>query len=170
MTSSNCSARDWVNALNLLPHPEGGFYRETYRSPLIITHSALQEKFPGDRSCATAIYYLLESGDFSAFHRIRSDELWHFHDGGSLLIHILNATGYQQLRLGKDWRNGDSLQCMVPADTWFAACPSPGTAYCLAGCTVSPGFDFNDFQLADARELTKEFPEQAQLIRQLVRD
>ena len=118
------TAGHYIKHLGLLPHPEGGYYKESYRSTGIIAASCLPG-FGGDRSFSTAIYFLLEQGDFSAFHRIKSDECWHFYEGGILLIHVLQQNGeYVCKRLGKNLGKGELLQFVVPADAWFASEPA----------------------------------------------
>lgn len=164
--TTTVTAQEWVERLDLVPHPEGGFYREVYRSPERIPPAGLPERFPGARRCCTAIYYLLEPGQFSAFHRIRSDELWHWYAGGPLEVIVLEGTGSPRtLSLGPD---GGFMQ-VVPARCWFAArCPAT-SPYGLVGCTVAPGFDFDDFELADRDRLTAAFPDHAELIQSLTR-
>lgn len=159
----NKTASEWVRTLELKPHPEGGYYRETYRSAgtLLSPH--------GQRHYSTAIYFLLEKGNFSAFHRIRSDELWHFYDGDPLLIYILNKEGLRTVRLGKNPAAGELPQAVVPAHTWFASKVAEGGVFGLAGCTVSPGFDFADFQMAKRYQLLTEFPAHEDLILELTR-
>lgn len=170
-------AKRHIRKLGLQPHPEGGFYRETYRSNTCVHIEA------GTRSASTAIYYLLESGDYSAWHRIASDELWHFYAGEALNIYVLNGTGLTIHRLGNPESNPDcSFQAMVPAGNWFAAQldfdarllrdgqNESGVAqdpYALVGCTVAPGFEFSEFELADPRTLAEQYPEHAALIYKL---
>lgn len=164
------TAQQIVEQLGLQLHPEGGFYKEVYRSSGSIAANALPSSFNGNRAFSTSIYYLLNQGDYSGFHRIKSDEGWHFYAGGSLLIHCLSETdGYKCLRLGNDLRNGESFQKVVPAGVWFASEPAPGTAFTLAGCTVSPGFDFKDFEMARKEVLLQCFPQQQELIARLCR-
>ncbi len=158
---------NWIQRLNLIPHPEGGFYRETYRADLRLAGSVLGPGFHGSRAVSTAIYYLLEAGQVSKFHRIRSDELWHFYDGVPLVLHGLDERhGYFNFRLGR--HEGTLPQAVIPAGVWFAAELAPGCAsddFALVGCTVAPGFDFQDFEMADPRCLAGQFPDQADLIR-----
>lgn len=164
------TAQQIIQHLQLSPHPEGGFYKEVYRSEGIVSQAALPSSFGGDRNLATSIYYLLQQGDYSAFHRIRSDEGWHFYAGGSLFVHCLREQeGYRRLRLGSKLDAGDSFQLVVPAGVWFAAEPAPGTAFTLAGCTVSPGFDFRDFEMAKKEELLQRFATEAEIINRLCR-
>ncbi len=159
-----------VQLLNLQPHPEGGYYREIYRSEGTIQQTCLPDRFHGNRSYSTSIYYLLQKGDFSAFHRIKSDEIWHYHLGGQALIHILDPKGnYQCKVLGNDIANGASFQVIIPAGYWFAAEPAPGNDFTLAGCTVAPGFDFTDFELANKKDLLQQYPNFHDLINRLCR-
>ena len=159
----------WVTTLGLSPHPEGGYYREVYRSSLSIPRADLPSGFSGDRSCCTSIFYLLQSGDFSAFHRIRSDEIWHFYAGGPLELHVLDQDGCRSVTIGQEIDKGHHLQYVVPARAWFAAAPAVNTPYALLGCTVSPGFDFSDFEMAERAKLIAEFPHAAEIVTLLTR-
>jgi len=151
----------WVETLGLAPHPEGGFFRETYRSAARI----------GDRSVSTAIYFLVTRGNFSALHRIASDELWHFHAGSALEIVTIDPThARRDLRLGVDLSRGERPQHVVPAGQWFGArLADTDASYALVSCTVAPGFDFADFELASRDALTAEMPEHRALIASLTR-
>jgi uncharacterized protein len=157
----------WIENLKLLPHPEGGFYKETYRSPEKIEHSCLPNRYHGHRNFSTAIYFLLRSQDRSVFHRIQSDELWHFYAGTTLLIYILTPTGLVIHRLGSDPAQGDALQVVIPAGCWFGAMLEKVDSYALCGCTVAPGFDFTDFEMAERKNLLKEFPQHHEIITRL---
>ena len=151
------NAAYWVHGLDLMPHPEGGYYRESYRSDITMDLSGPGTGSSGTRSIATSIFYLLESPDFSAFHRIRSDEVWHHYAGGTLLIHMIGPDGrYWRQGLASSLVSGALPQWTVPAGTWFAA--RPESSYSLVGCSVSPGFDFQDFELAKRAELVRQFP------------
>ncbi len=162
----NPGAARWIRRLGLKRHPEGGYYRETYRSRETIAVRALPRRFAGRRCFATAIFFLLEGRDVSRLHRIRSDELWHYHAGGPLLLHLLSPAGQRRtLRLGPG--RGETLQAVVPAGTWCGAHPLRPRSYTLVGCTVAPGFDFADFELAGRRRLLAGFPRHAPLIRRL---
>jgi predicted cupin superfamily sugar epimerase len=148
----------YIKHLNLKPHPEGGYYKETYRSKGIIPSISLKN-FTGDRNYSTAIYYLLQKADFSAFHKIKSDECWHHYAGDTLLIHVLNSNeDYRCIKLGSAIDKDEVLQFVVPANTWFAAECAKKTSFVLAGCTVAPGFDFADFEMADKQRLLNEYP------------
>jgi predicted cupin superfamily sugar epimerase len=144
----------WIQNLSLDPHPEGGYYRQTYRADLVLARESLPPQFTGPRPAATAIYFLLDGENFSAFHRLRSDELWHFYLGAALIVHVIAADGqYSQIQLGNDPTAGDVLQALVKAGCWFASQIRDGKLFALAGCTVSPVFDFDDFELANHAEL-----------------
>jgi predicted cupin superfamily sugar epimerase len=151
-----------VSRLGLVPHPEGGYYKETYRSA---------ESIPGrGRSVCTAIHYLLPAGAFSALHRIKSDELWFFHAGGPLVVAELAADGtVEETVLGVDLAAGQAPQHAVPAGRWFGAYPAPGTAFALVSCAVAPGFDFADFELGRRDELLAAYPQARALIERLTR-
>ena len=143
-----------VRRLDLQPHPEGGYFRETFRSPLRLT-------LPDGRTRAasTAIHFLLPAGTWSTWHRVRSDEVWHHYDGAPLRLYRL---GLDPVRLDRG-----TPQAVVPAGVWQAAEPEGGSALC--GCTVAPGFEFADFSLGSASSLAAEFPAEAELIRRLSR-
>lgn len=154
-----------INNLGLIPHPEGGYFKETYRSKGVIKGNALGGEFDGDRNFSTGIYYLLTSNDFSAFHRINQDEMWHFYDGSPLIIHMIAEDGhYSKVEVGNDIVNGQQLQYVVPAGVWFAAKVKEAGSYSLVGCTVAPGFDFKDFDLAKRDELINIYPDYKDII------
>ncbi len=164
------NAQYWIDQLGLSPHPEGGQYRVTYTADLKIPQSALPSSFHGDRSASTAIYFLLEGSDFSAFHRIASDELWHFYAGSTLVVYVIDTEGHlSALLLGSHPEAGEVFQAAVPAGCWFASRVEDAKGYALVGCTVAPGFDFADFALARRAELTELYPAHAQLIAGLTR-
>lgn len=143
-------ARDWIDRLGLQPHPEGGWFAETHRSQ-------------GQMVFVTSIYFLLQGHEVSHLHRLRSEELWYFHAGAPLTIHILDDTGARQLPL-----NGQgAFQQVVPAGAWFGASLDDPETYALVGCAVAPGFHFEDFELAQRAPLLARYPEHAALIRRL---
>lgn len=157
-----------VKHFQLLPHPEGGYYKETYRSATQVNNECLPADFNGPRSLSTAIYFLLTRGNFSAFHRIPSDECWHFYQGSPLNVYMISGDGKLSIiRLGNDIHAGEVFQAVVPAGCWFAS-ESTGD-FSLVGCTVSPGFDFRDFELAYAEKLAKLYPQHDTTIRRLCR-
>lgn len=153
------TANYWIENLKLAPHPEGGFFKETYRSEGVIPKAVLPEAFSGDRSFSTSIYFLLNENNFSAFHKINQDELWHFYDGVPLTIHVLDPDGnYYMNKLGRNIEERENLQVMVNAGCYFAAECNDKTAYSLVGCTVAPGFDFDDFEMPARNRLIELFP------------
>ncbi len=155
---------------NLQPHPEGGWYAQSYRSSEIIPAAALPNRFGGDRVFSTAIYFLLEQGNFSAFHRIKSDECWHFYQGDPLEVFIIGTDRQLTIvTLGQDSSRGQLFQYVVPANCWFASRPAKESKFCFVGCTVAPGFDFADFELANQTNLCSEYPEYSELILELCR-
>ena len=161
-------AQSFIQALRLQAHPEGGYYRETYRSDRVIDVPGAGGVVP--RNISTGIYFLLEKDDFSAFHRIKSDEMWHFYAGQALEVIELQPTGELLCtRLGNDIGQGCAPQHVVPANTWFAARVAPGGEFALVGCSVAPGFDFADFELAQRAALSDQFPQHRQIIAGLTR-
>lgn len=161
---------EWVRCLELEPHPEGGWYREVYRASEVIPHAALPGRFGGDRAFSTSIYYLLGPGDFSALHRIEQDEVWHWYDGGRLLVEVIHPDGTRDThRLGRDVAAGDRPMAVVPAGSWFGACVDGAGHFALAGCTVAPGFDFDDFHMPKRDYLIRKFPEHRELIERFTR-
>jgi len=164
------NATYFIQHLHLQPHPEGGYYRETYRAGETIPADALPSRFTGERYFSTAIYYLLQQGDFSHFHCIKSDECWHFYAGDTLLIHVIEVDGkYNCIRLGSNIATGEMFQFVVPAGAWFAAEPAPNSAFTLTGCTVAPGFNFDDFEMADTKILLTNYPQHSDIISRLTR-
>ncbi|MGB1296418.1 MAG: cupin domain-containing protein [Flavobacteriales bacterium] len=159
-----------VDRFGLFPHPEGGFYKETYRSLGKISSDSLPQDIEGERNYSTAIYFLLTSESFSAFHRIKQDEIWHFYDGAPLEVHMISPEGvYSMVEVGRDFENGQQPQFMVPAGYWFGSRVKQGGAFSFVGCTVSPGFDFKDFELAEFEKLSQVFPKHTSIIEQLTR-
>ena len=157
-----------IQHLGLLPHPEGGYYRETYRSNGTIEKP---DGFAGERNFSTAIYFLLTAGNFSAFHRIKADEVWHFYDGSPASIHVIDTSGaYTLHKLGIDFSKGEVPQLVVKAGDWFGSSVEEGGSYSLVGCTVAPGFDFNDFEMGDRTELMKSYPQHREIIERLTRN
>lgn len=168
--SAQPEIKELIDRLGLLPHPEGGFYCETYRSDTVLSPNSLPG-FSSHRNISTAIYFLLTAGNFSAFHRIKSDEVWHFYYGSCAHIHVIDEHGvYKCHRLGTDFKNNETPQLVVKAGDWFGSSVSDGGNYSLVGCTVAPGFDFNDFQMADRKELLESYPEHHEIILKLTRD
>jgi len=160
------SVNYWINILKLDKHPEGGWYKEIYRSDMVIDKKCFNGKYSGDRNSMTSIYYLLKKNEFSAFHKIKSDEIWHYYDGAPLILYTINENGeLNKYILGTD--KNCLPQVIIPANTWFGATTSGD--YTLMGCTVSPGFDFEDFELASRKVLSEQFPQHSEIIRKLTR-
>lgn len=148
-----------ISTLQLIPHPEGGFYREIYRS-----EDTVQE---GERNLMTSIYFLLTSENISRFHRIKSDELWFHHAGSPLIVHILDAAGYHQHIVGNQLANGMEPQFLVPRNTVFGSTVLEKESYSLVSCVVAPGFDFADFELFTPDELLQIYPDHEDIIRKM---
>ena len=170
MSVPSGDASRWIARLALQPHPEGGYYRETYRAAETVSAEALPERYAGARAFSTAVYFLLPSEEISALHRLRSDELWHFHLGTALTLVTIGADGtLEQLALGPDVDRGERLQATVAAGTWFGATVSAPGSFALVSCTVAPGFDFADFELAERGALAARYPQHAAVVTRLTR-
>jgi uncharacterized protein len=163
-------ARYWIEKLRLEPHPEGGYFRQTYQSEVVIAAEALPSGFTGARAASTAIYFLLEGKNFSAFHRLRSDEVWHFYAGEPVAVHVIQPDGeYSLTLLGCDVEAGQVPQGVVRAGCWFASHVADWKSLALVGCTVAPGFDFQDFEIGKRAELATRYPQHRELIERLTR-
>jgi uncharacterized protein len=168
---ANGNARYWIEKLQLEPHPEGGYFRQTYRSEVLIAREALPAEFSGTRAVSTAIYFLLEGKNFSAFHRLRSDEVWHFYAGDPLLVHVIDPIGkHSTIFLGRNPEVEQTLQAVVSAGCWFASHVWDWKSFALVGCTVAPGFDFEDFEMGKRGELIARYPWHRELVERLTRD
>ncbi len=164
-------AKYWIEKLRLEPHPEGGYFRQTYKADLVLARESLPEGFSGARAASTAIYFLLEGDDFSAFHRLRSDEVWHFYVGDALVVHVIDEHGrYSEIAMGRDPEAGEVLQAVVKARCWFASRVRNSRRFALVGCTVAPGFEFEDFELAKREELVRDYPRHRGVIERLTRE
>ncbi len=164
-------ARYWIEKLGLEPHPEGGYYRQTYRADLMVAKEALPAGFTGARAVSTGIYFLLEGKNFSAFHRLRSDEMWHFYAGDPLVVQVISPErNCSAIFLGRDLEAGQVLQAVVPAGSWFASHVADWKSWALVGCTVAPGFEFEDFEMGKRGELVREYPRHRGVIERLTRE
>lgn len=160
----------WIRKLKMEEHPEGGWFRETYRCPESVSQEALPAGYDGGRAFSTAIFFLLTANRPSRIHRLKSDEIWHFYAGDPLTIHMFDSKqGHTRLRLGPNPDRGETFQALVPRETWFGACVERIGGYALAGCTVSPGFDFRDFEMGDRETLMAEFPAHGAIIGKLAK-
>ncbi len=158
------SAEDYISKLVLTAHPEGGYFKEVYRTDEEIPNDCLPKRYDGSRSHMTSIYFLLKSGQVSRFHRLKSDETWYFHAGCPITIHIIQPdASYRQLVLGKDFL----FQATVIRNSWFGATIEEPNSFALVSCAVSPGFDFADFELAQKEDLCLKFPLHTAIIERL---
>lgn len=148
----------YIQHLGLEAHPEGGYYKSTFASGESINA----------RSLYTSIYFLLGAGDISHLHRLKSDELWYFHGGSPLIVHVIDEEGnYVEHKLGLDIENGESPQVLVPRNSIFGSSVIDNGAFSLVGCMVAPGFDFEDFELFTQSELLEKYPEHEPMIRKM---
>jgi uncharacterized protein len=162
------NVHNWVSKLGLSPHPEGGYYKRTFESDEQITDKELSVNFEGQRKLFTSIFFLLTSDDVSHFHRLKSDELWYFHAGSPLTIHVINENGeYQELKLGLNLDKGEIPQIMVKKNSIFGSSVMEKDTFSLVGCMVSPGFEFRDFELFTQEELLQKYPQHREIIMKL---
>lgn len=155
-------AKYYIQHLGLEAHPEGGYFKSTHASEETL------DAFGATRKHYTSIYFLLGEGDISHFHRLKSDELWYFHGGSSLIVHVIDEEGnYVEHKLGLDIENGEYPQVLVPRNSIFGSSVVANGAFSLVGCMVSPGFDFEDFELFTQRELLEKYPQHEQIIRKM---
>jgi predicted cupin superfamily sugar epimerase len=152
------TAQYYIDHLGLIPHPEGGWYRETYRSDVSV----------GGRAVATGIYFLLTSENISHLHKIDAQEMWHFYAGDPLTVHMINEAGdYSTLSIGPDLEAGQVFQAVVPSGVWFGSTVDKTGGFALVGCTVSPGFEFEGFELAQREALCATYPQHSDVIKRL---
>jgi predicted cupin superfamily sugar epimerase len=162
--------KKWVAALDMAEHPEGGYYKETYRCPESVLGMRLSKTCEGDRSLATSILFLLPSDEVSEFHRLKSDELWYFHAGSPLTVYIIDPAGELHIeKLGLDFETGERPQIMIPAGSIFGALVPEAASYTLVSCVVTPGFDFCDFELLPRKQLLREYPQYKELIMRMTK-
>jgi hypothetical protein len=157
--------QDIINHLELQKHPEGGYFKETYRSAGQIAEAHLDGDYEGARNYATSIYFMLTSDEFSALHRIKQDEIWHYYDGSPIKLHVISPAGEHSIHhIGKDLNAGQVPQFVVPGGCWFASQVLDPDSFSLAGCTVAPGFSFADFEMPTRAEFLALFPQHESLI------
>ena len=158
-------AQKYIEKLQLKPHPEGGYYKEIYRACEMILPEHLPKRYKSSRNYSTSIYFLLEGNQVSNFHKLKSDEQWHFYDGSSIALYVIGEDrNLSKILLGRNIENGESLQTVIKHNSWFAAELSDNTSFALIGCTVTPGFDFSDFELGKSNDLIEAFPQYRELI------
>jgi uncharacterized protein len=168
---TNLNADYWINKLQLQAHPEGGYFREIYRSEEEINQGSLPDRYNGKRNLSTSIYFLLKGNDRSLFHKLVSDEIWHFYCGSPLTVFIIDENGkLKKLKLGNNFESGEQFQIIIKKNQWFGAEINDKKLYTLIGCSVSPGFDFNDFELGERTKLLKLYPEHKKVIELLTNE
>ena len=161
-------SKEIIEKFKLEAHPEGGYFYENYRSLGKVNNSNLWKGAEGYRNYSTGIYFLLDKNQFSAFHRIKQDEMWHFYAGSTLLLHMISEKGnYKFVRIGNNINEDNYFQYVIPAGTWFASEVENKKSFSFCGCTVSPGFDFRDFELPSRKKLLSKFPNQQKIISRL---
>ena len=158
------TAAHWVDKLEMQKHPEGGYYKEVFRSDKMV----LRPSTSIARSACTSIYYLLEGEDYSGFHRLQSDEIWYFHTGAPIHIHVINKTGEYSIAELSDGDTG-SFSFVVKAGDWFAAELPSKSGFTLVSCAVAPGFDFAEFEMASKKILTALYPQHQNIINRFCR-
>ena len=162
----NKSAEFWIKKLNLQEHPEGGYYIEVHRSEILVG----LHRNKSFRSACTVIYYLLKGDQFSSFHMLMSDETWHFCLGSSITLHIIKGDGaLSEIKLGMNFDDNEGFQAIIGSGSWFAASVNDVSSYSLVGCTVSPGFDYRDWKMANIKSLTKLYPQHKAVIEKYTR-
>lgn len=160
--------KELIEKLELQPHPEGGYFKETYRSAGEINKESLGSEYDGKRNYSTCIYFLMTSDNFSSFHKVNQDEIWHFYEGSPIRLHVISEKGgYSEYKIGRNFSKGEVPQLVVPGGYWFAAEVAEKDSYSLVGCTVAPGFDFADFQLPSRSDLVAKYPQHEKLITRL---
>ncbi len=161
----NHSPKYWIKNLDLKKHPEGGYFKEIYRSDKKIK---IDKEI---RTYYTSIYYLLEGNDFSSFHKIKCDEIWNFFTGSSITLYLIDdkTNQIQKKILGPNFEHKNYFQILVPANTWFAAKVNDAKSYSLVGCIVSPGFEFYDFVIGQRNELEINYPSLKNWIRKFTK-
>lgn len=160
-------AEAYIETLELLPHPEGGHFKQVYKNPVTIEGQNLGKEIEGKRALATSIYFLLDNGEVSHLHRLKSDEMWYYHDGKPLTIVMIWNQKFHKVKLGLNITQGERPQVLVPAGTIFGSYNEADDGYSLVGCMVSFGFEFEDFELVKAEDLIAQFPGEIELINQL---
>jgi uncharacterized protein len=160
--------QQWVTKLDLLPHPEGGYFKQTFESGERTSDNELSVNFEGQRKLYTSIYFLLSSKDVSHFHRLKSDELWYYHAGSPLTVHVIHENGdYEEMKVGMNLDQGERPQILVKKNSIFGSSVMDKDTCSLVGCMVSPGFEFQDFELFTQDELLAKYPQHKEIIEKL---
>jgi predicted cupin superfamily sugar epimerase len=164
------SAEYFIENLEMDSHVEGGYFKEVYKNSHRITDETLDLEFKDERALSTTIYFLLTSGQVSRFHQLKFDEIWFYHYGCPMIIHMIDEMGaYTRAKLGLDIKAGEKAQIVVPANVIFGAEPMVENSFSLVSCMVSPGFDFRDFVLFEEQELISTYPQHMAIIQKLTR-
>ncbi|RJP72251.1 MAG: cupin domain-containing protein [Ignavibacteriales bacterium] len=159
------NAAEIIKELNLTLHPEGGYYKEIFRAEETIDEKSLPPRYYGNRCLSTSIYFLLEKNQVSKFHRLKSTEIWYYHYGCPLTLHMIDTNGnYSKIILGGNIQKGEVFQAIIPVGAWFGAEANDKNSFTLTGCNVAPGFDFKDFELGDRNYLINNFPQHKEVI------
>ncbi|MGA3114382.1 MAG: cupin domain-containing protein [Syntrophobacteraceae bacterium] len=167
---SERNAGYWIEKLSLAEHPEGGCFAPAFRASEQIGRDGLPERFTGNRAIVSSIYYLLKKGQFSAFHRLKSVEIWSFFEGDPLTIYVIDPLGgLIEKRLGRNFENGESFQADMEAESWFGAEQQGPGEFTLVGCTVAPGFEYEDMEIAGRAQLLAMYPQHQEIIEKLTR-
>lgn len=157
----------FIKNLNMIPHPEGGYYKEIFKSEEEITSNELEVNYEGTRKLWTSIYFLLSKGEVSHFHRLKSDEMWYYHAGSPLTIYMITPEGeLLKEQLGLNIDKGERPQVLVPKNYIFGSAMNV-EGFSLVGCMVAPGFEFQDFELFNREELLVKYPNYADVIEKL---
>ena len=163
-------AEFYIDKLKLIPHPEGGFYSEVYRSDEVFNAGCISTRYINKRNISSSIYFLLEGEQVSHFHRLKSDEVWHFYDGCSLTIYLIDRAGQmKKIFLGNNIDKGERFQAVIERGLWFGAELKEENSFSLIGCSVSPGFDFEDFEMGERNFLLKLSPTNKEIIEKLTK-
>ncbi len=158
------TAKDFIKQLQMTPHPEGGYFKESYVAEDLISSAELNVNYDDKRKLWTSIYFLLEDGEVSNFHRLKSDEMWYYHAGSPLTVYMITPEGdLITQKLGLNIEKGELPQFLVPKETIFGSAMNE-EGYSLVGCMVAPGFEFRDFELFKRDDLIKQYPQYKDLI------
>ncbi len=161
----------WIEHLGLNKHPEGGWFKEVFRSDEILSKKSLPGRYTSFRAVSTSIYYLLKGNEYSGFHRLKSDEIWHFYSGAPVNVYVISPLGKLTINsCGPFAEEGNVFQLLIPKGSWFAAKVTDQSSYTLLGCTVAPGFDFEDFELGKREGLIKRFPQHTGIIMEFTKN
>ncbi|MDA3838231.1 MAG: cupin domain-containing protein [Candidatus Delongbacteria bacterium] len=162
------TAEYFIDKLKMESHVEGGYSKEVYKNAHTITDGSYKIEFEDERSLSSTIHFLLKSGQVSKFHKLKFDEIWFYHYGCPIIVHMIDERGiYTQMKLGLNIEAGENVQILIPANVIFGAEPMEKDSFSLVSCMVSPGFDYRDFILYEEEELISSYPKHAKIIHKL---